>query len=412
MDGKQKFDLFINSSKEEEKEYYFLDDPDEEKIIFEDFRKHTDWDFDFIRGFEEDCSDCDKDCKSKILAELPTNDSNSYIFEHGEEEQEATKFLTRIGLLERIDDNEIFAVTDMEPTLQKKVHDDFEISYFNWNYEHHQIDAQNEKRLFFEDDKDSRILPLTDKEKELLDEGLPILTIESDLETFHEPEISRQIQTTEKTTQGESKDDHFKDYEEEIIDTTPNIVRTRKKTTEFNHLLERKTFRMMRKYYKKSFERFASPYNYKTNVKIMNPEEMDQLVIGYMKSEFDFLLGLLAGNELMQMAVCLKRIILSDRYNKGDRVTYGIDFTTVRNLFNRYSTKALNEFISIPVNSILIVHFYLKQGKILSFTQNDVDRQKLNHQMQWLIRVAFGYLPPNFVEVYSHQTCQLINFLN
>ena len=131
MDEKQKFDLFIKSSKEEEKEYYFLDDPDEEKIVFDDFRKHADRDFDFIPGFEEDCSDCDKDCKSKILAELPTNDSNSFIFEQEEEEQEATKFLTRIGLLERIENNEIFAVADMEPTLQKKAHDDFEISYFN-----------------------------------------------------------------------------------------------------------------------------------------------------------------------------------------------------------------------------------------------------------------------------------------
>lgn len=129
---------------------------------------------------------------------------------------------------------------------------------------------------------------------------------------------------------------------------------------------------------------------------------MDQLVLSYMKVEFDFLIGLLAANELIQMITCLKRIILSDRFNKGERVTTRIDFTTTRNLFNKYSTRALNEFINIPANSILFIHFYLKEGRTLSHTQRDVDQQKLEKQMRCLIKVAFNYLPPNFREIYSH----------
>lgn len=126
MDEKRKFDLLIKNQKEEEKDYYFLDDPDEEKITFTNHRRGMEGEYDLFGDLEEDCSDCDKDCKSKILADLPTNDSNSILFEHVEEEAEATKFLTRLGLLERIEDNEIFAIDEPESSLHIRPHDDFE----------------------------------------------------------------------------------------------------------------------------------------------------------------------------------------------------------------------------------------------------------------------------------------------
>ena len=407
----------IKYPKEEEKEFYFIDDPDEEKITFENYRKNVEGDYGYFEGQEEDCSECDKDCKSKILADLPTNDSNSFIFEQVEVEQEAKKYLTRLGLLDRIDDNEIFAVDDSDQQFSSKAKDDFDLYWWSPDLRIYQNDDQFGKGLLFDDFCCGRnVDELTEREKELIEEGLPLLRLdEEEFETFHDINISESNQhlSQEKTTLERSKEGTVKDTEEEeVIDTCTVQQQTRKKSTEFNHLLERKTFRMMRKYYKNTFEQFAIPFNYKNNVKTMDPHEMDNLVGNYMREEFDFLLGMLAANEMHLMLTCLKRIILSDRFNKWERVTYGVDFTTSRNLFNKYSTKALNEFISIPPNSILLVHFYLKQGKKLSFCQNDVDKHKLERQMQWLVKEAFGFLPPQFVEVYSHQMWQIINFLN
>lgn len=260
---------------------------------------------------------------------------------------------------------------------------------------------------------DERLNNLSSQEKELIEEGLPILQIDEEYETFPEPDDNSRIVLQEGTTMSECGENTRKNGEtEDNNDTTPDSNRKRKKTTEFNNVLERKAFRMMRKYYKSTFEKFATPFNYKKNVKTMSPEEMDQLLCNYVKIEFDFLVSLLTGNELIQMITCLKRIILSDRYNKRERVTYGLDFTTTRNLFNKYSTNALYDFIGIPTNSILFVHFFMKQGRTLCRSQNDVDKQKLEKQMGCLIKVSFEYLPAKFVEVYCQPSCQLINFLN
>ena len=127
MDEKQKFEFLMKDKQEEEKDYFFFNDDDEEKITFNNYRRNVEGDLDMFGDLEEDCSDCDKDCKSKILADLPTNDSNSYIFEHEAEEKEATKFLTRLGLLERIDDNDIFAIEEHDNSLKLRAHDDFEL---------------------------------------------------------------------------------------------------------------------------------------------------------------------------------------------------------------------------------------------------------------------------------------------
>ena len=118
---------FSKKVQEEEKDYYFLDDPDEEKITFTNYRRGVEGAFEMFGEPEEECSDCDKECKSKILAELATNDSNSFIFEQEEEEREACKFLTRLGLLEKVEEDDIFAIEDTDSSLQIRVHDDFEL---------------------------------------------------------------------------------------------------------------------------------------------------------------------------------------------------------------------------------------------------------------------------------------------
>lgn len=411
MDEKQKFDLMMKNQKEEEKAYYFLDDPDEERITFNNYRRGVEGDFEMFAEQEENWSDCDKDCKSQILADLPTNDSNSYIFEHEAEEWEATKYLTRLGLLEKVEENDIFAIDDPESSLRIRHHDDFDLFSERSRILRSQNDLQTEKEIFFEQFSDNDVLD--HKEKELLEEGLPLLQLDDEVETFHDHNSNRDIERSEEEVCGEIDRDHpFSVENEELINTTSTKNQIKKKLTEFNHLLERKTFRMMRKYYKNTFHDSVDAKIFKKKVKTMTPEEMDNLVLNYMKTEFGFLVGLLAGNELIQMITWLKRIILSDRFNKCERVTYGMDFASTRSLFNKYSTRALNEFICIPCNSILLVHFYLKHGKNESYVQRDVDKQKLERQMQCLVKVAFNYLPPTFCEIYSHANWQIINFLN
>lgn len=48
---------------------------------------------------------------------------------------------------------------------------------------------------------------------------------------------------------------------------------------------------MLRKFYKYSFEKFTEPFNFKKRVKFMASEEMDQMIIEYMRNEFGFLVG-------------------------------------------------------------------------------------------------------------------------
>ena len=416
MDEKEAFDLLIKSQKEEEKEYFF-DDPDEEKISFGHWGRAYDYDYNMMDEQEENCSDWDKDCKSKILADLPTNDSNSYIFEGEEEEEQATKFLTRLGLLEKVNNDEIFVVDEEEESLQVSSHDDFELDSNRWRILNPHNEYKNDEEIRFDFEPFENDIESIDlKHKELMDEGLPVLQLE-DVETFQWNNSHLTCQRRDSSIISMSgsemrKDTPENDEDEEMIDTKSSTKRVKKKSTEERHLLERKTFRMLRKYYKSSFETFAEVYQYKSRVRIMSSEEMDQLIIEYMKNEFDFLVGMLEGNELAHMIICLKRIILSDRSQKFERVSLGLDFSTTRTLFNKYSYKAFDEWIAIPTNSIILVHFYLKQGKKLCSLQKDVNEQMLETQMQSLIKHAFYYLPPVFVEIYSQPSCKIINFLN
>lgn len=47
--------------------------------------------------------------------------------------------------------------------------------------------------------------------------------------------------------------------------------RHRGKTTEYSYLLERKAFRMMRRFYKEQFEHFSKSFRFKHAVKTMDP---------------------------------------------------------------------------------------------------------------------------------------------
>ena len=81
---------------------------------------------------------------------------------------------------------------------------------------------------------------------------------------------------------------------------------------------------------------------------------------------------------LSQVYESLKIIILCDRYNKNEPALRNLDFTLIRNVLNRYNTKNLTSFLSIPANSYLFIHFFLKFGETSSKQQKDVDSEKLH----------------------------------
>ena len=136
-------------------------------------------------------------------------------------------------------------------------------------------------------------------------EGLPRLEIiddtEHDVHTNHETHENHLI----SYTRTHSLNSRIEDVGEEEIDTTRQ---DKKKSTEYNNILTRKLFRMLRKYFKSTFENFAAPFQYKTKIKIMNPEEMDTLVFQYIKREFDILSEYFTASDLPMLILGLKQI--------------------------------------------------------------------------------------------------------
>ena len=397
MDEKSKFDLLFNSRKEEEKSYLFLDDEDEEKITFNQGRNKFEFDFEGCEP-EEDCSDWDKEWKSQILAELRTNDSNYNIWDQENDENDDAKFLMRLGLLE-VDDSNLFNINENLPSSPFESCDDIHKNFTEREIPLHQKIDQNKWDLFLIDEVSiGNEVDLSMKDKELIAMGLPRLeTIDdADPDAHTNNEINRIPPQLSTWTQSINYRNDQED--EEAINT---VRQNRKKYTEFNNMLNRKAFRMMRKYFKTSFENFGAPFQYKVKVRIMSPEEMDNLVFQYIKREFDVLSEFINANDLPQIILGLKQIILSDRFNKEERVILGINFELIRTLFNKCTKISIEEFSKVPANCILFIHFFLKQGRHIAHKQQDVDKQKFQKQIEFLVELMFSNLPYKLQEIYS-----------
>jgi len=157
----------------------------------------------------------------------------------------------------------------------------------------------------------------------------------------------------------------------------------REKTTEYHYLLERKAIRMMRRYYKDTFEDYADKhkYKYKQNMKRMHRSAVDQYIVEYIDEEFkhfpktkDYM-----GNQ--KIWVALETIILCDRYKKHEPLTEGLDFDEIRQLLNKYSTKLLKQFLENSIHCFLFIHYYNKSSMEDAHAQKHVSKQKLAGQM-------------------------------
>lgn len=119
----------------------------------------------------------------------------------------------------------------------------------------------------------------------------------------------------------------------QIEEIKQNSKPKKKKLTEFGYLLQRKGFRLLRKYYKEKFEDFASKFGYKKKVKKITPTEISEMIMKFIELEFSAVLSALTLSELAELQDCLKKVILSDRSNKNEPMIAGTDFTIVKNLF-------------------------------------------------------------------------------
>mmetsp|Transcript_6532 Transcript_6532/g.6090 ORF Transcript_6532/g.6090 Transcript_6532/m.6090 type:complete len:110 (+) Transcript_6532:582-911(+) len=81
---------------------------------------------------------------------------------------------------------------------------------------------------------------------------------------------------------------------------------SKKKLTEFGYLLQRKGFRLMRKYYKEKFEDFAKSFNYKKRVKKMSPNELNHIMSEYAQKEFSSILPVINAEEFENLVAVLK----------------------------------------------------------------------------------------------------------
>lgn len=192
----------------------------------------------------------------------------------------------------------------------------------------------------------------------------------------------------------------------EAIHKSPKRSSKKSKTTEFAYLLERKAFRMMRKYYKEKFEFNLDLADYKKRLPTMKKSEIDSLIFTFMEQEFQFLSGLLSeSKDYERTKDALKTIILCDRYRKKEWISENLNFTPLRNVLHKYNTRNLIELLSDAPYSFLYTHFFIINGKQSCEEQSDVDSDKLLQRMKHLMSEASNYLPKEintlFHDVYN-----------
>lgn len=189
----------------------------------------------------------------------------------------------------------------------------------------------------------------------------------------------------------------------EVEDSQPAPRRSRKrKTTDFAYLLERKSFRMMRKYYKEKFEFEIEDPEYKKKLPKMSTDEINKLVSEFMNNELGtILICLLTQNDYARIRDALKTIIFCDRYQKKENISAGLSFVPLRNVLHKYNTRNLIDFLSDASYSFLYTHFYLKEGKKAALEQSDNDADKLLARMRHLMKEASNYLPTEINKIFE-----------
>jgi hypothetical protein len=98
---------------------------------------------------------------------------------------------------------------------------------------------------------------------------------------------------------------------------------------------------MMRKYFKESFEQYFNRLKFKTLVKKLTVERMNEMT----KEFINEIIGVKDKRKALRLIEPLKTIILCDRYNKGETVINGLDFSVFREVLQKFTTSARDEFM-------------------------------------------------------------------
>lgn len=216
-------------------------------------------------------------------------------------------------------------------------------------------------------------------------------SFEKVLKITHHPRKKRDLKLDQK--QQERIDEEQKEKPADDIEDSQDRKRKKHKTTEYFYLLERKALRMMRRYYKESFESYASKYKYKQNLKRLERQLVDEYFREYVEVEFARNKDTMTFIGKEQLVTALETIILCDRYNKNEKVTEGLDFDEIRNLLNKYNSKNLKEFFQNIAHSFLFSHYYRLSSEVDVKSQHHVDREKLGKQMESLFKKSLKPLP-------------------
>ena len=105
-------------------------------------------------------------------------------------------------------------------------------------------------------------------------------------------------------------------FHRELTQNKENKIERKHKTTEFQYLLERKAFRMMKKYYKDQFEEFASKYKFKRRVKTLDRETSKGYFKEFVQLKLKNVVDIFESLDIDNLVASLESIVLCDRYNK------------------------------------------------------------------------------------------------
>lgn len=364
--------------------------------------------------------DCECECASGFMADMPTNESYTIIDDDEERDDEnAEKFLREMGLLQKINDDEYF-----------------DLNFKSDSNSHNEIKAverasvvgcdstcAKDFKIFEDPFDDIEFNPANSLQEQLEKHPLPVV---ENMQPLCSPEFDNlsDICVDSETHEKEKDFPVFSSIPLDTMEVTqdnegliefdePSQSKqcTKKKLTEFGYLLQRKGFRLMRKYYKEKFEDFGKAYDYKRRVKSITPNELSHMILKFIEFEFAKILPMLTSNEISLLLESLKQIVLSDRSNKKEPMIHGIDFSIVRNLFGKYTQKNMKLFMTDSANSFLYTHFYLINGRYECYKQSDVDQNNLNDQMKRLMLEAFKSLfhsvKPVYEQLYEQNASKL-----
>lgn len=299
---------------------------DDEKVSYQDYLRELIAPAHQTNRNNQQIEDCEWDWESEFMAKMQTNESFT-VSDEGEERDndDPEKFLLEMGLLIRTGDDDEY----LNPKFRLDYSELFEeqsIKNVSWKC----IGGSSIKEYkIFEDPFEYEFNPAIDSYQEFESDIFPVVFASFDEEEFgftdekmkNQNKISRlkMADNSEISWIQISQDLCNKvNCEEEIqieeVKLSSSITK-KKKLTEFGYLLQRKGFRLLRKYYKEKFENFAVQFKFKKRVKSINPTEIDEMISKFMQVEFCSISQALSTSEQDELQDCLKKVILCDRSN-------------------------------------------------------------------------------------------------